>query len=291
MPVNEEIFARIGELSPAEKKVARALLASYPAAGLESAAALAKAAGTSTPTVLRLVTRLGIGGYPDFQRRLREEVTHHMSSPITRTEQATLDGEGPALLPVVLAEKIALIEKLAVSVPLSEFDRAVQVLSAKPRQVSILGGYFSRYLAVMLAMQLDQVIANVDFVAEPLGHDVGKLLKLSSGGVAVVLDFRRYELAAKQAADLAKTQGATLIVITDQGLSPAAENADIVLPVSVDGIPFDSFVGLLVLVEALVEAVLIATGERGLTRMKQWEETVHITRAYRASSDSAVSKK
>ena len=291
MPVNEEIFARIGELSPAEKKVARALLASYPAAGLGSAAALAKAAGTSTPTVLRLVTRLGIGGYPDFQRRLREEVTHHMSSPITRTEQATLDGEGPALLPVVLAEKIALIEKLAVSVPLSEFDRAVQVLSAKPRQVSILGGYFSRYLAVMLAMQLDQVIANVDFVAEPLGHDVGKLLKLSSGGVAVVLDFRRYELAAKQAADLAKTQGATLIVITDQGLSPAAENADIVLPVSVDGIPFDSFVGLLVLVEALVEAVLIATGERGLTRMKQWEETVHITRAYRASSDSAVSKK
>lgn len=291
MPVNEEIFARIGELSPAEKKVARALLASYPAAGLESAAALAKAAGTSTPTVLRLVTRLGIGGYPDFQRRLREEVTHHMSSPITRTEQATLDGEGPALLPVVLAEKIALIEKLAVSVPLSEFDRAVQVLSAKPRQVSILGGYFSRYLAVMLAMQLDQVIANVDFVAEPLGHDIGKLLKLSSGGVAVVLDFRRYELAAKQAADLAKTQGATLIVITDQGLSPAAENADIVLPVSVDGIPFDSFVGLLVLVEALVEAVLIATGERGLTRMKQWEETVHITRAYRASSDSAVSKK
>jgi DNA-binding MurR/RpiR family transcriptional regulator len=291
MPVNEEIFARIGELSPAEKKVARALLASYPAAGLGSAAALAKAAGTSTPTVLRLVTRLGIGGYPDFQRRLREEVTHHMSSPITRTEQATLDGEGPALLPVVLAEKIALIEKLAVSVPLSEFDRAVQVLSAKPRQVSILGGYFSRYLAVMLAMQLDQVIANVDFVAEPLGHDIGKLLKLSSGGVAVVLDFRRYELAAKQAADLAKTQGATLIVITDQGLSPAAENADIVLPVSVDGIPFDSFVGLLVLVEALVEAVLIATGERGLTRMKQWEETVHITRAYRASSDSAVSKK
>jgi len=145
----------------------------------------------------------------------------------------------------------------------------VQVLSAKPRQVTILGGYFSRYLAVMLATQLDQVIANVDFVAEPLGHDIGKLLKLSHGGVAVVLDFRRYELVAKHAADLAKAQGATVIVITDQGLSPAAENADIVLPVSVDGIPFDSFVGLLALVEALVEAVLMATGDPGLARMKQ----------------------
>jgi|GEM_PF-6023576 len=169
-----------------------------------------------------------------------------------------------------------------------EFERAVQVLSAKPRQVTILGGYFSRYLAVMLAMQLDQVIANVDFVAEPLGHDIGKLLKLSHGGVAVVLDFRRYELVAKHAADLAKAQGATVIVITDQGLSPAAENADIVLPVSVDGIPFDSFVGLLALVEALVEAVLMATGDPGLARMKQWEETVQISRAYRASPDLPV---
>lgn len=288
MPINDEIFARMGELSPAEKKVARALLASYPSAGLESAAALAKAAGTSTPTVLRLVTRLGIGGYPDFQRLLREEVTHHMSSPITRTEQAALGGDGTALFPLAIAEKIALIETLARSVPTSEFERAVQVLSAKPRQVTILGGYFSRYLAVMLAMQLDQVIANVDFVAEPLGHDIGKLLKLSHGGVAVVLDFRRYELVAKHAADLAKAQGATVIVITDQGLSPAAENADIVLPVSVDGIPFDSFVGLLALVEALVEAVLMATGDPGLARMKQWEETVQISRAYHVSPDLPI---
>ena len=47
------------ELSPAEKKVARSLLANYPSAGLASAAALAKAAGTSTPTVLRLVVAAG----------------------------------------------------------------------------------------------------------------------------------------------------------------------------------------------------------------------------------------
>lgn len=49
------IFARMDELSPAEKKVARSLLSSYPSAGLASAASLAQHAGTSTPTVLRLV--------------------------------------------------------------------------------------------------------------------------------------------------------------------------------------------------------------------------------------------
>jgi DNA-binding MurR/RpiR family transcriptional regulator len=283
MPINDEIFARMGELSPAEKKVARALLSSYPAAGLESAASLAKAAGTSTPTVLRLVTRLGIGSYPDFQRRLREEITHHMLSPVSRTEQARLSHDTSVPLQKAITEKIALIETLSVTVPPSEFDRAVSALASKPRQVTVSGGYFTRYFAMLLATQLDQTIPNVDFVGEPLGHDIGKMLRLGTSGIAIILDFRRYELSAKRTADLAKSQGATVIVITDQELSPAADSADIVLPVSVDGIPFDSVVGIIVLLEALVESVLHATGDRGLERMKQWEHSVHIARAYSAT--------
>jgi DNA-binding MurR/RpiR family transcriptional regulator len=279
MSIKNEIFARMGELSPAEKKAARTLLADYPGAGLASAATLAKTAGTSAPTVLRLVSRLGIGSYPDFQRRLLEEVTHQMNSPVSRTEKAAIESQGSQLFQVAVSDKLALVEALPSIVPPSEFDRAVDALASKPRQVSILGGYFSRYFAMMLASQLDQVIPNVDYVAEPLGHEISKILRLVEGGVAVVLDFRRYELAAKQAVDLAKSQGATVIVITDQGLSPAGQNADIVLPIPVDGVPFDSFAGLLVLVEALVEAVLVATGDRGIKRMNQWEETVQISRA------------
>src|SRR5512146_1934171 len=41
LPLKDEIFQRMDELTPAERKVARTLLARYPAAGLESTAALA----------------------------------------------------------------------------------------------------------------------------------------------------------------------------------------------------------------------------------------------------------
>ena len=71
-------------------------------------------------------------------------------------------------------------------------------------------------------------------------------------------------------------------MITDDGLSPAADDADVVLPVAVDGTPFDSFAALLVLVESLVEAVFQRLGNDGLERMRQWEESVHIMRAFRA---------
>lgn len=279
MPINDEIFARMDELSPAEKKVARTLLSNYPSAGLDSAARLAKTAGTSTPTVLRLLSRLGIGSYPAFQDILRAEVAHYMSSPADRTERGRGLHDEKSVLSQAVRERGALVDALETHVPPSEFGRAVEALAERPKRVVISGGYFTRYLAMLLASQLDQVIPNVDFVSEPLGHDISKYLGLAKGSVAILLDFRRYEMAAKTAAQFAKARGATVIVITDQGLSPATDSADIVLPVMVDGIPFDSDAGLVVLLEALVEAVLLATGDRGLERMKEWEKSVQVTRA------------
>jgi len=278
MPINDEVFARMDELSPAERKVARALLAAYPGAGLDSAASLARTAGTSTPTVLRLVARLGIASWSAFQTRLRDEVSHHMNSPVQRSAEGIAHDAGNGLGRAI-TERNALVDGLAASVPPSEFDRAVMVLAQRPKQVVVLGGYFSRYFAMVFAAQLDQVMPHVDFVAEPLGHDVGTFLRLGRGGVAVILDFRRHESAAQEAAALAKRRGATVVVITDTTLSPAAESADIVLPVTVAGIPFDSMAPLLVLLEALVEGVLRAVGRRGLERMAEWEETVRISRS------------
>lgn len=287
MSIKDEIFARLDELGPAEKKVARALLASYPSAGLASAAAVAKAAGTSTPTVLRLVTRLGIGSYPEFQRRLRAEVDQQMSSPVSRAERSEATGERSPWERAV-EQRARLVEALLTSVPPSEFDLAVRLLAAGPRHVVVSGGYFSRHIASLLAMQLDQLIPGVDLAEEPLGRDLNRYLHLNKDCVVVVFDLRRYEMTSREVARLAKQRKASVIVITDQGLSPAAEDADVVLPVTIDGIPFDSFASLLSLVEALVAGVFHVVGAKGIRRMKDWEESVHIHRASPADPGPAT---
>ncbi|NYJ06875.1 MurR/RpiR family transcriptional regulator [Petropleomorpha daqingensis] len=282
--IRDAIFDRMEELSPAEKKVARSLLADYPSAGLASAAALAKAAGTSTPTVLRLVTRLGMGGYPEFQELLRREVTEHMTSPVSRAAGRLASDGGDTLFQRSVALRVALVERLAESVPPSEFDAAVALLAAPCRNVVVSGGYFSRHMAQILALQLDQLVPDVRYAAEPLGRDIGSYLELGKDSAVVIFDLRRYELPAKGVAAMAKQRGASVVVITDEGLSPAADEADVVLPVAVDGTPFDSFAGLLVLVESLVEGVFQRRGEAALGRMRQWEESVQIHRAFRAAT-------
>ena len=167
--------------------------------------------------------------------------------------------------------------------PPGEVERAVSLLAGRPKHVVISGGYFSRLIARMLAMQLDQLIPNVDYADEPLGADVGKYLRAGRDSVVIVFDLRRHELAAREVVSMAKTCGASVILITDESLSPSAEEADIVLPVAVDGVPFDSFAALLVLTESLVDAVFHGAGEAAIERMADWERSVHIYRAFRGS--------
>jgi DNA-binding MurR/RpiR family transcriptional regulator len=284
LPLREEIFQRMDELTPAERRVARTLLARYPAAGLESTAALAAAAGTSKPTVLRLLARLGFGSYPDFQKRLRTEATRSMSaSPLSRARARRPAPSDDSVFRRAVELRGQLVTRLQETVPPGEIERAVSLLTGRPKHVVVSGGYFSRLIARMLAMQLDQLIPNVDYAGEPLGADVGKYLRAGRDSVAVVLDLRRHELTSREVVSMAKTCGASVILITDESLSPAADEADIVLPVAVDGVPFDSFAALLVLTESLADAVFHGAGEAAVARMADWERSVRIYRAFRGS--------
>jgi DNA-binding MurR/RpiR family transcriptional regulator len=285
LPLRDEIFQRMDGLTPAERKVARTLLARYPAAGLESSAALAAAAGTSKPTVLRLLARFGFGSYRDFQERLRAEVTRSMSaSPLSRARARRAAQSDDTVFLRAVEQRARLVTRLHDTVPPGEIERAVSLLAGRPRHVVTSGGYFSRLIARMLAMQLDQLIPNVDYADEPLGADVGKYLRAGRDSVAIVFDLRRHELASKEVVSMAKARGTSVLLITDESLSPSAEEADIVLPVAVDGIPFDSFAALIVLTESLVDAVFQRVGEAAIERMADWERSVHIYRAFRASS-------
>jgi DNA-binding MurR/RpiR family transcriptional regulator len=206
------------------------------------------------------------------------------ASPLSRARARRAAPPGGSVFAHAVDQRARLIARLADTVPPGEIDRAVALLAGRPRHVVISGGYFSRLVARMLAMQLDQLIPNVDYADEPLGADVGKYLRAGRDSIAIVFDLRRHELAAREVVSMAKARGASVILITDESLSPSADEADIVLPVALDGIPFDSFAALLVLAESLADAVFHGVGEAAIERMADWERSVHIYRALHVRS-------
>src|SRR5258706_16165556 len=126
--VGELVRHHLAGLSPAERKLARVLLASYPIAGLESVARFAERAGVSPPTVTRFITKLGFRGYPEFQEVLRHEVQNRLSSPLERyRDEESGRGAGTLLtdaLDVCLRNLQATVEQLSHH----DFEEAVGLL-------------------------------------------------------------------------------------------------------------------------------------------------------------------
>jgi len=269
--VNERIRRERNNLAPAELRVVEALLANYPIAGLGSVGQLAATSGVSAPTVLRLLTKLGFGGYHEFREQLRSEVAARLFTPVQAYPDSAGSGPGAELSRAEQAFTEVVLTTFRGLSP-DAFAAAVTSLTHLEGQVFITGGRFSGVIGQHLTAYLQTLRPGVVGVPAEGGQRARDLLSIDSSSVVVVFDFRRYQPDTVEFALVAKKQGARVLLITDPYLSPLAPEADIVLTTSVAGPPpFDSGVGAIMLCETLVASVAAALGDTARSRLATFE--------------------
>ncbi|HET9896122.1 MAG TPA: MurR/RpiR family transcriptional regulator [Streptosporangiaceae bacterium] len=268
--VAERLQLRIADLTPAERKVARVLLAQYPVRGLEPIAKLAAQAGVSAPTVVRLVSKLGFDSYHGFQQSLKSEVAVRLSSPLSmHPERSGVQGGALERAERVLCDGIT---SSFARLPRPEFDQAVRLLAEPKRNVTLIGGRFSSMLADYLAAHLHILRHGVRVISSSGADRVSSMLDVGRRDVLVAFDYRRYQHDTVRLAVTARQQGATLIAFTDPYLSPLASHADVILTTSVASpSPFDALTPALALVETLVAALVDKLGSAPLARMARYD--------------------
>ncbi|MBO1901804.1 MurR/RpiR family transcriptional regulator [Leucobacter weissii] len=257
-------------LSPAERRVSRALLADYPVAGLEPVNRLAERANVSAPTVLRLLSKLGIGSYPDMQKMLHGEIAARTSSPATMYGQsdATRDGAADHSQRVIEQGIAATFSGLAVE----DFSSIVMLLATTKRRVWTTGGRFSRLLAEYLSMHLRHLRPNVTHVPTSQQERAFALLDIGAKDVVVAFDYRRYQESTVEFMRQSKAQKATTVLITDPWLSPAARHSDYLLSNAVAAAsPFDSITPGFALVETLIASLVDALGIDPVDRVRRYD--------------------
>ena len=267
--VGEVVRQRLDSLSPAELRLARVLLASYPIAGLESVARFAERASVSPPTVTRFITKLGFRGYPEFQESLRREVQSRLSSPLARyRDEPKRDSVVNDALEVSTHNLRATLGLLSDR----DVKEAVKLLADVRRRIMILGGRVSAPLARYLAGQLHLLRPGVGLVDAERSAPAQQLIDMRKTDVLIVFDYRRYQPDTIECARVASSRGCDVILFTDPWLSPASAFARQVLVTSVETVgPFDSLVGAMAVVEALIAAVLGELGARAEMRMQSLE--------------------
>jgi DNA-binding MurR/RpiR family transcriptional regulator len=269
--VAERLRLRLGALTQAERKVARALMADYPVGGLEPVARLASAAGVSAPTVVRLVAKLDFDGYAEFQQSLKSEVSARLSSPLDKHAGWPGATRGAALQ---RSERLLCdgIRSSFARLPPAEFDQAVRLLADPRRGVTLIGGRFSSMLAEHLAAHLRILRPRVQVLSAAGPDRVSSMLDLKRRDVLVAFDYRRYQVDTVRLAMTAKDQGATLVAFTDPYLSPLAARADVILISSVASpSPFDALTPAMALVEALIAALVDRLGDAPRARMARYD--------------------
>ncbi|HZD01145.1 MAG TPA: MurR/RpiR family transcriptional regulator [Actinomycetes bacterium] len=273
LTVRERAREALDGLRPSERRVARALLAAYPVAGLESITDLAARAGVSAPTVTRFVAKIGFDSYRDFQRALRDEVQAGISSPLGRYPGA-VPAPDPSGAPKQTFHALAnLLDETLRTIPAHDFEATVNLLADRRRNVWCIGGWWSQVLADYLFRRLHQLRPGVRYLGEWPTPRYHALLEVGRHDVVVVFDYRRYQWEVVDLAGRAAAQKASVVLVTDRWLSPIAGFAKHVLPTVIDtGAAFDSLVGGLAVVEALVEALVPRLGDLAHRRLAELDD-------------------
>lgn len=270
-PLIEEIHDRIDEFTSTERKAAYALLANYPVQGLDTVANFARAAGVSSPTILRFVARLGFPGFADFQARLRKELASQLNTPLARSSE--LPQAQPDNMDPLVAQMVDNVRETFAHLPRGELEGVIRLLADEKRTIHLIGGRFTDALARYTAAHLRIVRPNVIHVAGQQGNWFDQLLGVGPKDVIVVFDIRRYQTEIIRFAETAAAQGASVVLVTDSWMSPVGRFASFVLPARVAvPSPWDSSTALMSIAEVLIAGVTAANPERSQKRMQALED-------------------
>jgi len=260
------------DLTPAERKLARMILANYPVAGLGTVATLARRAAVSDPTVVRFAAKLGFASFTGLQHALLSEVEQSLRSPLMMMEVRRARSPASHVLDHYTKAVAAALQPRTLPSNTAEFDRVVDALLTCKGRVLLLGGRFSGFLAGILDAHLRQLRPGAQWVQGPAAALVDLLVDLGPNDLLVVFDYRRYQSDVVSFARQARERGTRLVLFTDRWGSPIARLADMVLAAEVEGpSSFDTMVPALVQVEALIHSFVERSDRRALARLEALE--------------------
>lgn len=267
----ELIGERLAAMPAGERRAAQALIADYPLTGLKTVAEFASRAGVSSPTILRLVSRLAFLNYADFQSALQRELIEQAQSPLLRSRQQKTSQEGGGMAD--FAEAVAAnIEETFAHFHADEMRRLLRLLADPRRRIHLIGGRFTDSLAGYMAAHLRIIRADVFHIAGQEGNWRDHMVDMGKRDVLIVFDIRRYQESLLAFAQRADSLGVTIALFTDQWLSPVARVArHAVACRTAAPSAWDSSAALFALIEALVAQLTAEGGAKTAKRIASLE--------------------
>lgn len=281
MTIADAIRGMRSGLTRAELQLADAIMDNYPVSGLGSITELAEKAEVSTPTVARMVQKLGFGGYGAFQAALRGELSEMISGPVAKRDTWVSDLPDAHVLSRFSQAAMENIRTTLEQIDVAEFDGLCRLIADPERRIHIAGGRITATLARYLYLHLQMIRPGVQLIPVDASwpHHV---MDFGPRDVLIAFDVRRYENNTLLMAQMAHERGAELALFTDQWRSPIHKIARYSFACRI-AVPsaWDSTLSLLLLAECAIASVQEARWDTVKDRNDALEAAFDRTKLFR----------
>ncbi len=252
MGVVERIMEQAERLTSTERKIAEVLAGEPQTIAFGTVAQVAKRAGTSGPSVVRLAVKLGYDGFVGLQADVQSELARQLGPARDRIRQRP---PTDFVARVESAEQDNILRTLHGINP-AALARSIARLADRHHQIWVLPAEMTAPIGMVLASQLGQLRDGVTLLE---GSEVAvsrALAGLDPSDTLIAIDFRRYERSLVGLTRWAHERGAAIMAVTDSPLSPLVIGAAETFFISAQGVgPFDSVIGGVALANVLVAGV------------------------------------
>lgn len=278
LTIADLLRAHTKEFKPAERKIVNHLLGGYPMAGLVSITALSTACEVSTPTVMRMLKRIGFSSFISFQKTLKQELTKALSDPVAKHGQWATGAQKAHILNQAAESVVSNMRDTLNHINYASFDQTVELLADQQRKVHLVGGRITHPFSEYFSTHLEVIRKDVFKLQSSVSLWPHHVLNMQKNDVLLMFDVRRYENDLLSLAKLAHAKGVTVVLFTDQWLSPIVDYARLHFPVRIEAPSgWDSGVTILFVIEALIAAVESKLWPIAEQRMKELEQAFNFT--------------
>lgn len=236
----------------------------------------------STPTVARMVQKLGYKGYPEFQAHLHQELEASISNPIAKHDRWASNAPGTHVLNRFAEAVMNNMRQTLSELDTATFDEAAALLADRKRSIYFVGGRITGALAEYFFTHMQVIRPKTTLMSSNASSWPQHVLNMDTGDVLVIFDIRRYEADMATLAEVAKANGVRILLFTDQWTSPVAKHALHSFKVQVEApSAWDSSVVTLFVVEALIEAIQSSAWDETRERMNTLEGLFEQARLFR----------
>jgi DNA-binding MurR/RpiR family transcriptional regulator len=273
LKVLDTLFNITPTLSPKLKNVAKLILDQPNAVATTSMRALAKQAGVTPPTMIRLAKKLGFDGYDQFKQVFQSTINDPSFESRASWVKQSSEAEGlPSVVHDLAESGHKNIQHFYQNLDMQEISRAADlIINASSVYVVAAGGvhWMATYLQYVGIMA-------VPHLRVPRTSGMGLLEGLVSIGkddVVLTLAYSPYAKQGIEASEFALSRGARMIYLTDSKAAPLASEADVlILQKTTSPLFYPSMVSVVSAIETLITVIVARSDEKVIKAISDHEE-------------------